>query len=137
MTTSHRWTAALALVAAASALTLAGCSAGDDGDEAAASDRGIDASQYVDGYDESQDDDRSFSSSSGTAAQAPAAPAPSSSELLEDDTFVEHGTSGYVDTRSDPESTFALDVDTGSFSVAKTLLSQGVRPPAASVTPPA
>jgi Ca-activated chloride channel family protein len=134
MTWSHRRTATLALAAVAGALTLAGCSAGDDGDTAATDDRGISASQYVDGYDESQESDSSGVLSSSRAGSAGGS-APGSAGLLEDDTFVEHGVSGYVDTEEDPESTFALDVDTGSFSVAKTLLAQGFLPPAASVRP--
>jgi Ca-activated chloride channel homolog len=134
MTWSHRRTANVALAAVASALTLAGCSAGDDGgDTAATADRGIDASQYADTYDQSQQD--SSGSVSSSAAGPAGASAPGSPGLLEDDTFVDHGVSGYVATAEDPESTFALDVDTGSFSVAKTLLAQGVRPPAASVRP--
>src|SRR3954462_1909117 len=134
MTWSHRRTAAFALTAAASALTLTGCSAGDDGDAVSPSaDRGIDASQYVDSYGQSQDE--SSGSVSSSAAGPAGATGPRSPGPLEDDTFVDHGVSGYVDTEDDPESTFALDVDTGSFSVAKTLLGQGVRPPAASVRP--
>lgn len=47
--------------------------------------------------------------------------------------FVDPGTSRPVDTAQDPRSTFALDVDTGSFSVARELLSRGVTPPPESV----
>jgi Ca-activated chloride channel family protein len=133
MTWSQSLTALLATGAVASALTLAGCSAGDDGDSATSPDRGIDASHYVDSYDESKDADQ-YATSSGAAGPAGAS-AQGSPGPLEDNTFVDHGVSGYVDTTEDPESTFALDVDTGSFSVAKTLLGQGVRPPAASVRP--
>jgi Ca-activated chloride channel family protein len=122
------------MTAVVSALTLAGCSAGDDDTDTSSDDRGINASQYVDSYHESQDSDSSGAFSSSAAGSA-SGPGPGSPGLLADDTFVEHGVSGYVDTEEDPESTFALDVDTGSFSVAKTLLAQGVRPPAASVRP--
>src|SRR3954470_23104849 len=106
MTWSHRRTAILATGAVASALTLAGCSAGDDGDTATSPDRGIDASQYVDSYDESDDGDQ-YATSSGAAGPAGGS-VPGSPGLLEDDTFVDHGVSGYVDTTEDPESTFAL-----------------------------
>ena len=68
-------------------------------------------------------------SASGPAGEAP----PEDPGLLEDNTFVDHGASGFVDAAEDPQSTFALDVDTGSFTVARTLLEQGVRPPAASI----
>jgi Ca-activated chloride channel family protein len=116
----------------AGALTLAGCSGDDDGDAVSASaDRGIDASRYVDSYAEQQQDSGTYSSSGSGGSVAPTAPG--SPQLLEDNTFVEHGVSGFVDTGEDAESTFALDVDTGSFSVASKLLAQGVRPPAASV----
>jgi Ca-activated chloride channel family protein len=131
MTSSQRRTAVLASLAIAGALTLVGC-ADDDGDAVSGSaDRDIDASHYVDTYDEQQQDSGTYSSSGSAGPVAPAATG--SPQLLEDNTFVEHGVSGYVDTGEDAESTFALDVDTGSFSVAKSLLSQGVRPPAASV----
>ncbi len=36
-------------------------------------------------------------------------------------------------TEEDPRSTFALDVDTGSYGVARTLLEQGLLPPAESI----
>lgn len=48
--------------------------------------------------------------------------------LLEDNTFVDAGDSGWVATGDDRESTFALDVDTGSLSVAEAFLAQGYRP---------
>jgi Ca-activated chloride channel homolog len=64
-----------------------------------------------------------------------AAPAGSPGEPgpLEDNTFVDAGMSGFVDPAVDPESTFALDVDDGSFRVAQALAAEGLRPPAASV----
>ena len=117
MTTPDRLRTTLALGALAVALTLAGCSSSDQGaDESpsgSSADRGIDASHYAESY--GQDGSADAAGPHG------------------DDTFVDHGTSGYVDPQEDPESTFALDVDTGSFSVAKSLLAQGVRPPAASI----
>ncbi|UMG94073.1 von Willebrand factor type A domain-containing protein [Nocardioides sp. TF02-7] len=58
----------------------------------------------------------------------PAPPAPD-----EDNTFRDHGASGFVDAARDPRSTFALDVDTGSLGVARTLLRDGHRVPPASV----
>jgi Ca-activated chloride channel homolog len=135
MSRTHPRTAILALVAIAGALTLAGCSGTDDGDAVSGSaDRGIDASSYVDSYDEQRDADGSSGATYSSSAAGPAGTQVLSSPgQLEGDTFVDHGVSGYVDTAADPESTFALDVDTGSFSIAKTLLAQGVRPPAASV----
>lgn len=48
-------------------------------------------------------------------------------------TFQDEGVSGYVDAGTDAESTFALDVDNGSYRVAQALVAQGQRPPAASV----
>lgn len=47
--------------------------------------------------------------------------------------FVDPGTSRPVDPVQDPRSTFALDVDTGSFSVARELVARGVTPPPESV----
>ncbi len=51
----------------------------------------------------------------------------------EADTFVDEGVSGYVDAGSDPLSTFALDVDNGSYRIAQAYVAQGTRPPSESV----
>ena len=48
--------------------------------------------------------------------------------VLDDNTFVDAGDSLWVSTDDDRESTFALDVDTGSFNVAETFLANGYRP---------
>ena len=48
--------------------------------------------------------------------------------VLDDNTFVDSGDSLWVTTDDDRESTFALDVDTGSFDVAQTFLANGYRP---------
>jgi Ca-activated chloride channel homolog len=48
--------------------------------------------------------------------------------VLDDNTFVDAGDSLWVETDSDRESTFALDVDTGSFNVAQQFLANGYRP---------
>ena len=48
-------------------------------------------------------------------------------------TFRDYGVRPFVDTDVDPLSTFSLDVDTASYSVAKQWLSQGVVPPSESV----
>ncbi len=50
-----------------------------------------------------------------------------------DNTFEDEGVSGYVDAAKDSESTFALDVDNGSYRVAQAMVAQGQRPPAGSV----
>ncbi|MEO0492505.1 MAG: von Willebrand factor type A domain-containing protein [Actinomycetota bacterium] len=49
---------------------------------------------------------------------------------LEDNTFENHGVRPFVDTDVDATSTFALDVDTGSYVVARRWIDEGVRPPA-------
>ena len=48
--------------------------------------------------------------------------------VLDDNTFVDAGDSLWVTTDDDRESTFALDVDTGSYNVAQTFLANGYRP---------
>ena len=45
--------------------------------------------------------------------------------VLDDNTFVDSGDSLWVATGDDRESTFALDVDTGSFDVAQVFLANG------------
>ncbi len=48
-------------------------------------------------------------------------------------TFQDYGVRSFIDTADDPLSTFALDVDTASYSVAQRWLAEGALPPAASV----
>ncbi len=55
--------------------------------------------------------------------------------VLDDNTFVDAGDSLWVATDDDRESTFALDVDTGSFNVAQTFLASGYRPEPDSIRP--
>jgi Ca-activated chloride channel family protein len=50
-------------------------------------------------------------------------------------TFPDLGTNPYVDTTRDNLSTFGLDVDTASYTVARGYVAQGLRPDAASVRP--
>ena len=54
-------------------------------------------------------------------------------ERFEDNTFRDYGVRGFVATSRDPLSTFALDVDTGSYSIARTWLNSGTVPPKESV----
>jgi Ca-activated chloride channel family protein len=51
----------------------------------------------------------------------------------ENNTFRDYGIRPFVDTARDPFSTFALDVDTASYSVAKQWLGEGRLPPAEAV----
>lgn len=120
------------LLAVAGVLVLAGCSepADEPGPDGS---RGIDARSYFDDY-ESHDEE-----GAGAAAMPNMSEAEDGGGLepipgpTEDNTFVDAGTSGFVDPRHDPRSTFALDVDTGSYGVARSLLDQGFRPPPASI----
>jgi Ca-activated chloride channel homolog len=54
---------------------------------------------------------------------------------LEDNTFEDYGYRDFVETRDDPLSTFALDVDTGSYSVARRWIEESQLPPRESVRP--
>jgi len=105
----------------------------------------IDARAYYESYESGGDEDWSLSSllgsssadySAGTGAVEEAAVSDERPPgLLENNTSVDAGASDFVDTRSDALSTFALDVDTGSYSVGRTLLQQGHLPPPASIRP--
>ncbi|MDP2774215.1 MAG: von Willebrand factor type A domain-containing protein [Nocardioides sp.] len=97
--------------------------------------RGIDAASYVDDYEQSEDGDGAlnYAQSMPSAADEGGGSEPIVPGPLEDNTFRDAGTSGFVDPREDPRSTFALDVDTGSYGVARTLLDQGLLPPAESI----
>jgi Ca-activated chloride channel family protein len=121
-------TARLVVPACALALAAAACTAGTDPPARA----DIDPRSYVDDYESGADQDMAVSGVMPSATQEQeAAGAPPG--LLEDNTFVDAGTSGFVATAQDARSTFALDVDTGSFSVGRTLLREGRRPPPASI----
>jgi Ca-activated chloride channel homolog len=63
----------------------------------------------------------------------PAQPAQPEEPNERGNTFEDEGVSGYVDAASDPLSTFALDVDNGSYRVAQAYVAQGTRPPSESV----
>ncbi|MBJ7355799.1 von Willebrand factor type A domain-containing protein [Nocardioides sp.] len=129
-------TTSLTTLALTGALVLGGCSPDyKDEQPGPVVDRGIDAREYVEDYEQAEFEDQSGSDSTQYSASAPTAGEGESAEpgLLDDNVFVDHGASGFVDADEDARSTFALDVDTGSYSVARTLLDQGRRPPPASI----
>ena len=67
-------------------------------------------------------------------AAAPRAPAPSQASAdVSGEEYVDHGVNPWTDAASDDLSTFAIDVDTGSFTNARRLLRDGVLPPPAAV----
>lgn len=54
---------------------------------------------------------------------------------FDDNRFEDYGYRSFIDTEVDPLSTFALDVDTGSYSIARRWLDEGALPPRESVRP--
>ncbi len=54
---------------------------------------------------------------------------------FDDNTFEDYGQRVFIDADEDPLSTFALDVDTGSFTVARRWIEEGALPPRESVRP--
>jgi len=54
-------------------------------------------------------------------------------DRLQDNRFADYGYRTFIETDVDPLSTFALDVDTGSWTVARRWLDEGVMPPVESV----
>ncbi|WP_419553597.1 YfbK domain-containing protein [Candidatus Poriferisodalis sp.] len=54
---------------------------------------------------------------------------PTQRRRAEPDTFVDYGINPFVDTADDPFSTFALDVDTASYTIARNFLDGGQLPP--------
>lgn len=64
-----------------------------------------------------------------------AEPEPPDDSRLDDNTFADYGYRDFVETREDALSTFALDVDTGSYTVARRWLDEGQLPPPESVRP--
>ncbi|GAB4075750.1 hypothetical protein GCM10028781_05130 [Nostocoides australiense] len=122
-------------------LVLAGCSAGlgPEGDR-------VNARAYYDDYQEAEADGANNYSvgaaapnATGQAAGA-ASPHPADAGkrygwpgVTDDNTFTDEGSSRWTPVRTRPQSTFALDVDTGSYQVARTFLRDGYRPPAESI----
>jgi Ca-activated chloride channel family protein len=68
-----------------------------------------------------------------TDVQGTYAPPGQPAQPNEGNTFEDEGVSSYVDAASDPLSTFALDVDNGSYRIAQAYVAQGTRPPPESV----
>ena len=60
-------------------------------------------------------------------------PGPGEPGFEDDNTFTDPGTNPFVTAADDPESTFGLDVDTGSYAVGRTWLTEGLLPEPASV----
>lgn len=130
------------LIGSLTALVLAGtglAACSDDPDPGSV--RGIDTESYYEDYESGADDDGAVNYSADGAGDAgnggttaigvpgkPRVPRPDQQNEFED-----HGTSGFTATDADPRSTFALDVDTGSYGVARTLLRDGYPVPPASV----
>jgi len=54
---------------------------------------------------------------------------------LDDNTFQDYGYRQFIAAADDPFSTFALDVDTGSYSIARQWIAEGALPPTESVRP--
>ena len=136
-----RCTASLLTAALATALSLTACSGSDPVDPPAAT-RGIDARVYYDDYEEAEQDSGvqynaqpTAPTEGGTSREDGEPGPPDIPEPDEDNTFVDAGTDGFVTTAGDPLSTFALDVDDGSFNVARGLLAEGYPVPPASVRP--
>ncbi len=61
-------------------------------------------------------------------------PAPDT-DRQQGNTFEDYGYRDFVETDDDPLSTFALDVDTGSYTVARRWIDEGTLPPRESVRP--
>lgn len=100
----------------------------------------VDARSYYQDYEEADDEmstgavptaemPNPSSTTRDAGATTPVTPEPSSEPgPLDDNVFVDVGDSTFVPTTDDAESTFGLDVDTGSFSVGRTFLDMGVLP---------
>ncbi|WP_188111331.1 vWA domain-containing protein [Nocardioides antri] len=124
-------TAAAAVAALLATAVLAACSGSAPDPD---SRRGIDTRSYYEDYPEVvYESDGSHSMPQATVAEGSGGEHPRIPATNQDNTFRDHGTSGFVETTADPRSTFALDVDTGSYGVARTLLRDGYRVPRASI----
>ncbi len=116
----------------------------EDAADAATTDRGADSEEGF--APESADEDVDVEEMTEESAEAEAAGADEAGGLFapgtderspieEDNTFENYGYRDFVAAADDPLSTFALDVDTGSWTVARSWLDQGQLPPIDSVRP--
>lgn len=118
-------------------VTLAACGGGSPEGERP----DIDARAYYEDYREGETEGGVLQSSSAPTGGARmdastadvVAPEPSWPEPTEDNVFVDSGDSTFVATTDDAESTFALDVDTGSFHVGRAQLDAGALPDPSSI----
>ncbi|MGH9271958.1 MAG: YfbK domain-containing protein [Ilumatobacteraceae bacterium] len=117
-------------VLAAALLAVAACGGGDGPRRAS-----VAARSYYEDYPASAEENMNRTAGAPQPATDGAAqpattvvPEPLPPGPLEDNTFVDVGDSTFVATADDAESTFALDVDTGSFAVAQAFLDEGTRP---------
>ncbi|MGI9643735.1 MAG: YfbK domain-containing protein [Ilumatobacteraceae bacterium] len=103
---------------------------------------GVDPRSYFDDYVE-EEEELVFAieespeplADEGGVVEPPPAPEPIPPEVTEDNTFVDAGQSVWTATADDAESTFALDVDTGSFSIARRFVAEGFVPEPDSIRP--
>lgn len=94
---------------------------------------GVDEDASSDPMEESSDDLVEGESARDGGLFAPEVDEPSS--IDENNTFENYGYRSFVAAADDPLSTFALDVDTGSWTIARGWLDQGQLPPIDSVRP--
>ena len=100
-------------------------------------DIGVDPADYITDYESPEMEDSSGSALSGGApvpSTVPSGPG-GGGEIgpYDDNTFVDPGHQGTVATSDDATATFGLDVDTGSYTVARQWISNGTRPDPASI----
>jgi Ca-activated chloride channel family protein len=69
------------------------------------------------------------SATAGAAQEEPPAPEEGPDVMI----FEDYGTNPFVDTAQDNLSTFAVDVDTGSYTLARSYLNDGILPPAEAI----
>ena len=96
-------------------LTITACSASNEDNDAA-------DANYAPAAKASSHSQADSSSAEKPASQPPAAP-------YEDMTFEDYGTHPFVTTEEDHLSTFAMDVDTGSYTMARSFIQNGDLPP--------
>ena len=143
------------LIAILLALVLAAAACGSSDDEDATADEGFDSEESFAattttmadaGQLEASDDEETAEESADLAETDAAAPAsgaaeggffdePAPPEQVDEEsaTFQDYGIRPFVATSQDPLSTFALDVDTASYSIAKRWVAEGSVPPPESV----
>jgi Ca-activated chloride channel family protein len=111
-------------------LSLMACSSSEDMKRTAADEGTADQAASTKTKQKSANENISYDTTEESKAESPIPMmAPPNGEEYDDMYFKHYGTNPFVSTEDDPLSTFAIDVDTGSYTVTRNYIQRGSLPP--------